>query len=94
MQHIRTMAVYGFCMILKQLNNSNSQRSQLNASSFCTQHSISAFSLMSQVAIDSRQYPYHHFDMLTLEIMGLLRSCFANNVVMKSVLYESMFNTK
>ncbi|XP_014090241.2 Fanconi anemia group I protein homolog isoform X3 [Bactrocera oleae] len=90
MQHIRTMAVYGFCMILKQLNNSNSQRSQLNASSFCTQHSISAFSLMSQVAIDSRQYPYHHFDMLTLEIMGLLRSCFANNVVMKSVLYENL----
>lgn len=94
MQHIRAMAVYGFCMILKQLNNSNSQRSQLNASCFCTQQNISAMSLMSQVTLDSRQYPYRHFDMLTLEIMGLLRSCFANDIVMKSVLYESMFDTK
>uniref|UniRef100_A0A0A1WLN6 Fanconi anemia group I protein homolog n=1 Tax=Zeugodacus cucurbitae TaxID=28588 RepID=A0A0A1WLN6_ZEUCU len=90
MQHIRIVAVYGFCMILKQLNNSNSQRSQLNASSFCTQYSISTFSLMSQVTIDNRQYPFRHFDMLTLEIMDLLRSCFANNIVMKSVLYKNL----
>ncbi|XP_050324049.1 Fanconi anemia group I protein isoform X1 [Bactrocera neohumeralis] len=89
MKHIRTMAVYGFCMVLKQLNNSNSQRSQSNPSSFCTQN-ISAFSLISQGAIDSRQYPYRYFDMLTQEIMGLLRSCFASNIVMKRVLYENL----
>ncbi|XP_067627011.1 Fanconi anemia group I protein homolog isoform X2 [Eurosta solidaginis] len=89
-QRIRSMAVYGFCMILKQLNNSNSQRSQLNSSSFCTQHSISGFSLMSQATLGNRQNPYRHFDMLTLEIIGLLRSCFNNNLTMKRVLYENL----
>ncbi|XP_036335814.1 uncharacterized protein LOC118746136, partial [Rhagoletis pomonella] len=89
-QSIRSMAVYGFCMILKQLNNSNSQRSQPRASSFCTQLSISGFSLMSQATLGNRQNPNRHFDLLTLEIIGLLRSCFANNLTMKRVLYDNL----
>lgn len=85
------MAVYGFCMILKQLNNSNSQRSQLNASGMCTQHSISGFSLMSQATLGNRANPQRHFDMLTLEIIGVLRSCFNQSLDIKITLYESKF---
>lgn len=84
------MGVYGFCMILKQLNNSNSQRSQMGASGMCTQQSISGFSLMSQATLGNRNNPQRHFDMLTLEIIGLLRNCFTQNLEIKRTLYESM----
>ncbi|XP_053963260.1 Fanconi anemia group I protein homolog [Anastrepha ludens] len=89
-QRIRAVAVYGFCMILKQLNNSNSLRSQSTASSFCTQHSISGFSLMSQATLGNRHNSHRHFDMLTLEIIGILRSCFTNSLTTKRVLYENL----
>ncbi|XP_073845314.1 Fanconi anemia complementation group I [Musca autumnalis] len=84
----RRMAVCGFCMILKQLNNSNSQRSQMNASGMCTQHSISGFSLMSQLG--NRNSPQRHFDMLTLEIIGVLRNCFTQSLDIKLCLYENL----
>ncbi|KNC26166.1 hypothetical protein FF38_06697 [Lucilia cuprina] len=86
----RRMAVYGFCMILKQLNNSNSQRSQLSASGMCTQHSISGFSLMSQATLGNRSNPQRHFDMLTLEIIGVLRNCFHQSLDIKITLYENL----
>ncbi|KAM7345711.1 Fanconi anemia complementation group I [Cochliomyia hominivorax] len=86
----RRMAVYGFCMILKQLNNSNSQRSQLNTSCICTQHSISGFSLMSQATLGNRSNPQRHFDMLTLEIIGVLRNCFNQSLDIKITLYENL----
>ncbi|XP_004534830.1 Fanconi anemia group I protein isoform X2 [Ceratitis capitata] len=88
-QDIRTMAIYGFCMILKQLNSSNSVRTQLSASSFCTQHSISTFSLMSQAMVN-RPNCSRNFDMLTLEIVGQLRNCLSSNITMKRVLYENL----
>lgn len=83
------MAVYGFCMILKQLNNSNSLRSQMSASGMCTQNSISGFSLMSQTTLGNRNNPQRHFDMLTLEIIGVLRNCFHQQLDIKICLYES-----
>ena len=88
---IRRMAVYGFCMILKQLNNSNSMRSQSSGSGFCTQLSISGFSLMSQATLGNRNNPQRHFDMLTLELIGLLRSCFNQPLDIKITLYESEY---
>ncbi|XP_075166591.1 Fanconi anemia complementation group I [Haematobia irritans] len=86
----RRMAVYGFCMILKQLNNSNSQRSQMSASGMCTQLSISGISLMSQTTLGNRNNPQRHFDMLTLEIIGVLRSCFNQTLDIKLCLYENL----
>ncbi|XP_013097656.2 Fanconi anemia group I protein [Stomoxys calcitrans] len=86
----RRMAVYGFCMILKQLNNSNSQRSQMSVSGMCTQHSISGISLMSQTTLGNRNNPQRHFDMLTLEIIGVLRSCFHQTLDIKICLYENL----
>ncbi|EDW47016.1 GM20650 [Drosophila sechellia] len=50
----RRMAIYGFCMILKQLNNSNAVRQTSSATSFCTRHSISGYSIMTQNTLGSR----------------------------------------
>lgn len=87
----RRMAIFGFCMILKQLNNSNSVRQSMNASSFCTQHNISGYSMMTQSSLGSRSNPQRNFDMLTLEIIGILRSCFDQQLEIRRTLYESEF---
>lgn len=84
------MGVYGFCMVLKQLNNSNAQRMTINASGICTQQSISGFSLISQTTLGNSSNPQRHFDMLTLEIIGLLRNCFNKNLEIKNTLYENL----
>ncbi|ALC42831.1 FANCI, partial [Drosophila busckii] len=86
----RCMAIFGFCMILKQLNNSNSVRQSQNASSFCTQHNISGYSMMTQITLGSRNNPQRNFDMLTLEIIGLLRSCFEQPLDIRLTLYENL----
>lgn len=87
------MAVYGFCMILKQLNYSNSQRAQFNLAVSFTQHTISGYSLMSQMpGSRNRSNSQHHFDMLIFEIIGSLRSCLQLPVDLKVILYESKCN--
>lgn len=83
------MAIFGYCMILKQLNNSNSARQSQNANSFCTQHSISGYSMMTQSSFATRSNPQRNFDMLTLEIIGILRSCFEQQLGIRRTLYES-----
>ncbi|KAH8298499.1 hypothetical protein KR044_007977, partial [Drosophila immigrans] len=87
---IRRMAIFGFCMILKQLNNSNSARPSQNASSFCTQHNISGYSMMTQSSLGNRSNPQRNFDMLTLEIIGILRSCFDQQLEIRRTLYENL----
>ncbi|KAH8355258.1 hypothetical protein KR093_009668, partial [Drosophila rubida] len=87
---IRRMAIFGFCMILKQLNNSNSVRQSQSASSFCTQHNISGYSMMTQSSLGSRSNPQRNFDMLTLEIIGILRSCFDQQLEIRRTLYENL----
>ncbi|EDV98457.1 GH22660 [Drosophila grimshawi] len=89
----RRMAIFGYCMILKQLNNSNSARqSQHKASSFCTQQSISGYSMMTQSSfgMHSSINPQRNFDMLTLEIIGILRSCFEQQLGIRRTLYENL----
>ncbi|XP_034479900.1 Fanconi anemia group I protein [Drosophila innubila] len=86
----RRMAIFGFCMILKQLNNSNSVRQSQNASSFCTQHNISGYSMMTQSSLGNRSNPQRNFDMLTLEIIGILRSCFDQQLDIRRTLYENL----
>lgn len=85
------MAIYGFCMILKQLNNSNAARQTSSATSYCTQHSISGYSMMSQSTFGSRSNPQRNFDMLTLEIIGLLRNCLQQQFEIRCTLYESEY---
>ncbi|XP_002006644.2 Fanconi anemia group I protein [Drosophila mojavensis] len=86
----RRMAIFGYCMILKQLNNSNSARQSQNASSFCTQHSISGYSMMTQSSFATRSNPQRNFDMLTMEIIGILRSCFEQQLGIRCTLYENL----
>ncbi|KAL9917468.1 Fanconi anemia complementation group I [Glossina fuscipes fuscipes] len=87
---VHCMAVYGFCMILKQLNNCNSQRSQVNVSSICTQQNISSCGFMSQSASATLNRSHRHFDMLSLDIMGILRNCLQQSVDVKVTLYENL----
>lgn len=74
---LRRFGVYGFCLVLKNLRNNNSRRaagqvSSSNNLSF-TQGTISGYSLMSQSTLGNRDNPQRHFDMLALEIIGILR---------------------
>ncbi|XP_058062569.1 Fanconi anemia group I protein [Anopheles bellator] len=95
----RIMGVFGFCLLLKQLKNNNSRRSIMgNAGGSYTQITISGMSLLSQAAYGSANNPNLHFDMLTLEIMGILRKCFTQTVEVRQMLYEALgraveFNT-
>ncbi|KAH8253655.1 hypothetical protein KR032_006379 [Drosophila birchii] len=86
----RRLAIYGFCMILKQLNNSNAVRQTSSATSFCTQHSISGYSMMTQNTLGSRSNPQRNFDMLTLEIIGMLRNCLQQQFDVRCTLYENL----
>ncbi|KAL5278237.1 FANCI family protein [Megaselia abdita] len=83
------MGVYGFCKILKQLTNNNSQRGS-NISGNMTQLSISGFSLISQATVGNKNNPQRHFDMLVLEVIGLLRNCFQQVFQIKKTLYENL----
>uniref|UniRef100_A0A182NAX4 Uncharacterized protein n=1 Tax=Anopheles dirus TaxID=7168 RepID=A0A182NAX4_9DIPT len=96
----RIMGVFGFCSLLKQLKNNNARRSIMgNAGGNYTQLTISGMSLLSQSAYGSANNPNLHFDMLTLEIMGMLRKCFTQTVEVREMLYEALgraveFNTQ
>uniref|UniRef100_A0A182T620 Fanconi anemia group I protein n=1 Tax=Anopheles maculatus TaxID=74869 RepID=A0A182T620_9DIPT len=96
----RIMGVFGFCSLLKQLKNNNSRRSIMgNGAGNYTQLTISGMSLLSQAAYGSPNNPNVHFDMLTLEIMGMLRKCFTQTVEVREMLYEALgraveFNTQ
>ncbi|XP_050081873.1 Fanconi anemia group I protein isoform X2 [Anopheles aquasalis] len=95
----RIMGVFGFCSLLKQLKNNNARRSIMgSAGGNYTQLSISGMSLLSQAAYGSASNPNLHFDMLTLEIMGILRKCLTQTVEVRMMLYEALgravdFNT-
>lgn len=98
------MGVYGFCLVLKHLRDNNSRRggaivgSSSNQHRALTgsgrfgmtfsQHSLSGYSLMSQTILDTEHNPQRHFDMLALEIIGMLRKCFNQTYEVKEVLYE------
>ncbi|XP_052893741.1 Fanconi anemia group I protein [Anopheles moucheti] len=96
----RIMGVFGFCSLLKQLKNNNSRRSIMGSGAGnYTQLTISGMSLLSQAAYGSPNNPNVHFDMLTLEIMGMLRKCFTQTLEVREMLYEALgraveFNTQ
>lgn len=75
---MRRFGVYGFCLLLKNLRNNISRRavgggSLSNNNLSFTQGNISGLSLMSQSTLGNRDNPQRHFDMLALEVVGLLR---------------------
>nr|XP_019560353.2 LOW QUALITY PROTEIN: Fanconi anemia group I protein [Aedes albopictus] len=89
--HTRMMGVFGFCALLKQLKNNNSRRAVLGGSAGnLTQLSISGMSLLSQSMLGRADNPDMHFDMLTLEILGILRRCFTQTAEIRELLYESL----
>lgn len=82
----RQMGVYGFCSVLKHLRDNSSRR---NTSSITfSQPNISGYSLMSQSILNTEDNPQRHFDMLALEIIGVLRKCLNQSSEIKIVLYE------
>ncbi|XP_035772675.1 Fanconi anemia group I protein-like isoform X2 [Anopheles albimanus] len=88
----RIMGVFGFCSLLKQLKNNNARRSIMGpAGGNYTQLSISGMSLLSQAAYGSVSNPYLHFDMLALEVLGVLRKCLTQTVEFIDWHFESYF---
>lgn len=76
--HRRRFGVYSFCLLLKNLRNNTARRAVGGNMTSCsnlsfTQANISGFSLMSQSTLGNKDNPQRHFDMLALEIVGLLR---------------------
>lgn len=87
----RQMAVYGFCLVLKQLRNNSVWRTS-NRAVGATQMSISGFSVMSQQTLGSANNPNMAFDVCVLEIIGILRKCFNQTYEIKEVLYDGLSN--
>lgn len=87
----RQMAIYGFCLVLKQLRNNSVWRSS-NRAAGSTQMSISGFSMMSQQTLDSANNPNMAFDVCVLEIIGILRKCFNQPYEIKEILYDGLSN--
>lgn len=87
----RQLGVYGFCMILKQLRNSNSRRTIIGAQG--SQPSISGYSLFSQQIYGTMNNGQRHFDHLVLEIIGILRKCFNQTHEIKEMLYEGLMQS-
>ncbi|GAB0097377.1 Fanconi anemia group I protein [Sergentomyia squamirostris] len=88
----RTFGIYGFCKLLRHLKNSNSRRigTSIGGTGIMTQVSISGFSMMSQSTLGNKSNPFRDFDMLSMEILGILRKVFDESVQMKVVLYETL----
>lgn len=97
------MGVYGFCLVLKHLRENNSRRAGTTSTQHqvplsgsgrfglvFSQQSISGYSLMSQTILDNDQNPQRFFDMLALEVIGILRKCFNQTYEVKQVLYEGL----
>lgn len=79
------MGIYGFCLILKQLKESKSQRGNTMG---LTQPTLSGYSLMSQSFNSQTSSGSVHTNYLALEIIGLLRICLNRNCEIKMSIYE------
>lgn len=88
----RQMAVYGFCLILKQLRNNSTWRASARSGGVGTQLSISGFSVMSQQMTCSGNQPNAAFNICVLEIIGILRKCFNQTYEIKEILYDGLSN--
>lgn len=86
----RQMAVYGFCLILKQLRSNSAWRTSARAGG-PSQFSISGFSVMSQQTLSNGKNSANMgFDMCVLEIIGILRKCFNQTYEIKEILYDGL----
>lgn len=84
----RKLSVFGFCSVLKQLRQNNSRRG--SSGLIGTQLTISGYSLLSQSMQDTTRNSQRHFDILVLEIMGILRRSFNQTYEIKEILYDNL----
>lgn len=91
---IRKIAVYGFCVVLRKLRNTTKRNSSDNYA-LCpmSQISISGYSHVSQLSLSSVSNPQRNVDIMILEIVGILRKCFSQDVDTKIILYESLMQS-
>lgn len=83
------MGVHGFCVVLKVIRDNNSRRIRSGISGL-TQATLSGLSLASQIIQSNRMHKSRHFDMLALEILGVLKKCFNQTSRIKATLYEGL----
>lgn len=83
------MGVHGFCVVLKLIRDNNSRRVR-TGNSGVSQQTISGLSLASQIIQSNRMHKSRHFDMLALEIFGILKKCFNQTSLIKVTLYEGL----
>lgn len=84
------MGVHGLCVVLKMLRDNNSRRARTGNANLFTQPTLSGFSLASQLVQSNRTHKSRHFDMLSLEILGVLKKCFNQTSCVKVTLYEGL----
>lgn len=90
----RQLGVYGLCVVLKNLRESNAAvRANIapgTNSQSQTQYAWSGCSLMSQSMMlgSAADTPARNFDIFALEILGILRKCFTEYVDIKEILYD------
>lgn len=83
------MGVHGFCVILKMIRDNNSRRIR-TGNGVISQSTISGLSLASQITQSNRTNKSRHFDMLALEILGILKKCFNQPSHIKVTLYDGL----
>ncbi|XP_037050583.1 Fanconi anemia group I protein isoform X1 [Bradysia coprophila] len=82
------MGVHGFCVVLKLIRDNNSRRTRTG--NILSQPTLSGLSLASQIIQSNRMHKSRHFDMLALEILGVLKRCFNQTSDVKVTLYEGL----
>lgn len=87
---IQQMGVHGFCVILKLIRDNNSRRIRSSGIVGVSQATLSGFSLASQIVQSNRMHKSRHFDLLALEILGVLKKCFNQPSRIKATLYEGL----
>lgn len=85
------MGVHGFCVVLKLIRDNNSRRIR-TGHGVISQPTISGFSLASQISThqSNRTNKSRHFDLLALEILGILKKCFNQTSRIKVTLYDGL----
>lgn len=76
-------------MVLKLMRDNNSRRIR-TGNSMVSQPTLSGLSLASQIMQSNRMHKSRHFDMLALEILGVLKKCFNQTSQVKVTLYEGL----
>lgn len=83
------MGAHGFCVVLKTIRDNNSRRVR-SGNTNMSQPSLSGFSIASQMIQSNRMHKSRYFDMLALEILGVLKNCFNQTSCIKVTMYKGL----